>query len=80
MLMAFKEPQFWESQVFYVTKVYAFQVRFADENKALYCFMEKSEVHVEMIELQERFLLSFIRSHHQVLKKAESKLAKYFRT
>lgn len=63
-----------------MVKVYALQVRSADGKKTLYCFMEKSEIHVEMIQLQERFILSFAWSHHRVLKKTESKPSKYFQT
>lgn len=38
--MAFWEVQLQETQVFYIIKVYAFQVRCVDRKSALYCFMK----------------------------------------
>lgn len=40
MLIAFREAQFQQTQVFYMINVDALQVSFLDRRKALYCFLE----------------------------------------
>lgn len=40
MLTVFREAQLQETQVFFIIKIYALQVRFVDRKRTLYCFLE----------------------------------------
>lgn len=40
MLTVFREAQLQETQVFFIIKIYALQVRFVDRKRTLYCFRE----------------------------------------